>query len=98
MEALQDCFECTDWDVFKAAATDSQHTNVAEYAQFVSAYIQKGMEDVPVTKNITIWVNMKLSDQRDACSAQITKWHFKSSDMVEQQEPTCHKSSETWPW
>lgn len=33
------------WDMFKAAATDSRHINVDEYAKFVSAYIQKCMED-----------------------------------------------------
>lgn len=40
IEALQDCFECTDWDMFKDAATVNQHTQIEEYAQIVLAYIQ----------------------------------------------------------
>ncbi len=35
MEALQDCFECTDWDVFKEAATYNDHTNINEYSMSV---------------------------------------------------------------
>lgn len=32
MSALQDCFDHTDWDLFKEAATVNQHINVEEYA------------------------------------------------------------------
>ncbi len=32
VEALQDCFECTDWDMFKEAATYNDHTNMNEYS------------------------------------------------------------------
>ena len=35
------CFECTDWDMFKAAATYKDHINIDEYAMSVSAYINK---------------------------------------------------------
>ena len=59
MDALQDCFECTDWAMFKEAATDGQHTDVEEYAGTVSAYISKCMEDVSVVKNITTRANEK---------------------------------------
>lgn len=48
------------WDMFKAAATNSRHINVDEYAKFISAYIQKCMEDVSITKSITIWANVNL--------------------------------------
>ncbi|KAK0136949.1 hypothetical protein N1851_026882 [Merluccius polli] len=54
MEALQDCFEHTDWGMFKTAAEDIQ-----EYAESVSGYIQKYMEDVSVVKNITTRANEK---------------------------------------
>ena len=37
--ALQDCFECTEWSMFREAATDNQHTDVREYAASVSGYI-----------------------------------------------------------
>lgn len=59
MEALQDCFECTEWDMFKKAATFSDHINMDEYAMTVSAYINKCMEDVSVTKTITTRANQK---------------------------------------
>ena len=56
MEALQDCFECTDWDMFKAAASNNT-TDVDEYAMSVSAYISKCTEDVSTIKNITTRAN-----------------------------------------
>jgi len=59
VSVLQDCFECTDWDMFKKGATENQHINVEEYAESVSAYIQKYMEDVSVTKNVTTQANQK---------------------------------------
>lgn len=46
------CFEYAYWDMFLAAATDNQHANVNEHAKSVSAYSQKCMEDVSVTRNI----------------------------------------------
>lgn len=45
--------------MFREAATENQHTNVAEYAKSVSAYIQKCMEDVSGTKTVTTWANQK---------------------------------------
>lgn len=59
MKALQDCFGCMDWDMCKKAATDSQHTNLEEYAASVSAYMEKCIEDICVTKTITIRANQK---------------------------------------
>ncbi|KAI4806258.1 hypothetical protein KUCAC02_017091 [Chaenocephalus aceratus] len=66
MSALQNCFECTYWDMFKEAATVNLQINVEEYAVTVSAFIQKCMEDVSVLKNITTranekpWMNMEV--------------------------------------
>ena len=57
MSALQDCFECTDWAMFKEAVTTNQHTDMEEYAASVSAYIQKCWEDVCVIRNITTRAN-----------------------------------------
>ncbi|KAI3362499.1 hypothetical protein L3Q82_012792 [Scortum barcoo] len=59
MEALQDCFECTDWDMFKEAATYNNQTDIDEYAMSVSAYINKCMEDVSVINSITTRANQK---------------------------------------
>ena len=59
MEAQQDCFECTDWDMFKAAATYNNHINIDEYVMSVSAYINKCMEDVSASKSITARANQK---------------------------------------
>lgn len=40
-DVLQDCFERTDWSVFKEAATEKQVVNVEQYPEAVPAYIQK---------------------------------------------------------
>ena len=47
-------FEHKDWGMFKTAAED-----IHEYAESVSGYIQKCMEDVGVVKNITTRANEK---------------------------------------
>lgn len=59
MSALEDCFEHTDWEMFKKVATENHHTIVGEYAASVSAYIHIGVEDVCVTKNVTTQANQK---------------------------------------
>lgn len=51
--ALQDCFESTDWKMFREAATYGQHTCVEEYTDSVTGYIEKCIEDVTVVKLIT---------------------------------------------
>lgn len=56
MSALQDCFECTDWEMFKEVATENHPTIVGES---VLAYIHIGVEDVCVTKNVTTRANQK---------------------------------------
>ncbi|KAK0135743.1 hypothetical protein N1851_028366 [Merluccius polli] len=58
--ALQDCFECTDWFIFREAATDDdQCTDINEYAESVTAYINKCIEDLTVMKTITVCANQK---------------------------------------
>ncbi len=56
---LQDCFQCTDWNMFKEAATYNNHTDLQEYTETVTAYIKKCMDDVTVTKTITTRTNQK---------------------------------------
>ncbi len=48
-EALQDCFDTTDWDMFKQAATYNNTTDLQEYSETVTAYITKCIDDVTVT-------------------------------------------------
>ena len=59
VSALHDCFGCTDWDIFKTAATVDNTIDVEEYAESVSANIQKCMEDVSATKTVTTRANQK---------------------------------------
>ncbi len=54
---LQDCFQCTDWNMFKEAATYNNHTDLQEYTETVTANIKKCMDDVTVTKTITTRAN-----------------------------------------
>ncbi len=56
-EALQDCFDTTDWNMFKQAATYNNTTDLQEYSETVTAYITKCIDDVTVTKTITVRAN-----------------------------------------
>ncbi len=58
-EALQNCFETTDWDMFKQAATYNNTTDLQEYSETVTAYITKCIDDVTITKTITVRANQK---------------------------------------
>nr|XP_055074620.1 uncharacterized protein LOC129454148 [Misgurnus anguillicaudatus] len=57
--ALQDCFECTDWDMFKEAASYDQQTCLDEYTDSVTGYIEKCIEDVTVLRTVTTRANQK---------------------------------------
>ncbi len=57
--ALQDCFQDTDWNMFKEAATYNNHTDLQEYTETVTAYIKNCIDDVTVTKTITTRANQK---------------------------------------
>ncbi|KAI5607669.1 hypothetical protein C0J50_6989, partial [Silurus asotus] len=59
MSALQDCFECTDWDMFREAATNGEFINLEEYTSTVTSYIGKCIDDVTTSKTITIRSNQK---------------------------------------
>ncbi|KAL0153065.1 hypothetical protein M9458_051664 [Cirrhinus mrigala] len=56
---LQDCFQCTDWNMFREVATYNNHTDLHEYTETVTAYINKCIDDVTVTKTITTRANQK---------------------------------------
>ncbi len=56
--ALQDCFQDTDWNMFKKTATYNNHTDLQEYTETVTAY-KMCIDDVTVTKNITARANQK---------------------------------------
>ena len=58
-ETLQDCFNTTDWKVFKQAVTYNNNTDLQEYADTVTGYISKCIEDVTVLKTITVRANQK---------------------------------------
>ncbi len=57
--ALQDCFQDTDWNMFKEAATYNNHTDLQEYTETVTAYIKNFTDDATVTKTITTRANRK---------------------------------------
>lgn len=58
-EALQDCFDTTDWNMFKQAATYNNTIDLQEDSKTVIAYINKCIDDVIVTKTITVRANQK---------------------------------------
>ncbi|KAI4875046.1 hypothetical protein NFI96_014250 [Prochilodus magdalenae] len=59
ISALQDCFEHTDWQMFREAATYSTTTDLEEYTSSVTSYISKCIDDVTVSKTITTRPNQK---------------------------------------
>ncbi|KAK3523558.1 hypothetical protein QTP70_002468 [Hemibagrus guttatus] len=59
ISALQDCFECTNWDMFREAATNGKTTDLEEYTSSVTSYISKCIDDVTISKSITTHSNQK---------------------------------------
>ena len=59
ISAPQDCFDCTDWTVFREAATTNQYVSLTEYTESVTGYIYTFMIDVTIIKNITTRANYK---------------------------------------
>ncbi|KAI4891531.1 hypothetical protein NFI96_008442, partial [Prochilodus magdalenae] len=60
ISALQDCFEHTDCQMFREAATYSTTTvDLEEYTSSVTSYIGKCIDDVTVSKTITTRPNQK---------------------------------------
>lgn len=79
--ALQDCFQDTDWNMFKEAATYNNHTDLQEYTETVTAYIKKCIDDVTVTKTITIHANQKPWMTKEVCGLLKTRDEaFRSGD------------------
>ncbi len=78
---LQDCFQCTDWNMFKEAATYNNHTDLQEYTETVTAYIKKCIDDVTVTKIITTHANQKPWMTAEVCGLLKTRDEaFRSGD------------------
>ncbi|KAK0145556.1 hypothetical protein N1851_015510 [Merluccius polli] len=59
ISALQDCFDTTDWDMFKQANTTINTIDLEGYTSGVSGYISKCIDDVTTMKTITIRPNQK---------------------------------------
>ncbi|KAK3524430.1 hypothetical protein QTP70_028376, partial [Hemibagrus guttatus] len=59
ISALQDCFECTDWNMLREAATNNDSINLEEYKTSVTSYIGKCIDDMTVSKTITTRTNQK---------------------------------------
>ncbi|KAI4871365.1 hypothetical protein NFI96_001434 [Prochilodus magdalenae] len=49
---LQDCFQCTDWEMFKSAATTDSLVDMNEYAASVTGFIRKCVDDVTQTNQM----------------------------------------------
>ncbi|KAI4899819.1 hypothetical protein NFI96_005030 [Prochilodus magdalenae] len=72
---LQDCFQCTDWEMFRSAATTDSLVNINEYATSVTGFIRKCVDDVTQTKQIRtlpnqkLWMNIDVRSLLKACDA-----------------------------
>ena len=56
---LQDCFDCTDWDLFAQQATSGTEVDLEEYTSTVLSYINCCVEFVTVDKQIKMFPNRK---------------------------------------
>ncbi|GCC41286.1 hypothetical protein chiPu_0025005 [Chiloscyllium punctatum] len=59
ISALQACFECTDWHMFREAETDGDSMNLEEYTVSMICYISKCIDNVTVSKNIISRLNQR---------------------------------------
>ncbi len=74
--ALQDCFKCTDWQMFRDDATQENHNNFEEYT-----YISKCVDDVAITKAAHLFSNQKAWVNGDFRSlSRAKKAAFRSGD------------------
>ncbi|KAK3510371.1 hypothetical protein QTP70_005670 [Hemibagrus guttatus] len=81
--ALQDYFECTDWNMFREAVTNGDSINLEEYSTSVTSYIGKCIDDVTisvtVSKTITTRSNQKhAKDCKSACSTEVKRLRLQS--------------------
>lgn len=56
---LQDCFETTAWQMFREATVEGGNVDLEESTSSVLCYIHKFVEDVTITRTITIHPNQK---------------------------------------
>ncbi|KAK3542695.1 hypothetical protein QTP86_034727, partial [Hemibagrus guttatus] len=87
ISALQDCFECTDWNMFREAATNGDTTDLEEYMSSVISYISKCIDDVTISKSITTRSNQKPWMTAKVCAL------LKSSDCLQSWRQGCPKNS-----
>lgn len=50
LPALHDCFECTQWSIFREAASSGDFIGLQEYTEAVMGFISKCVDDVAVLK------------------------------------------------
>ncbi|KAK3524991.1 hypothetical protein QTP86_012202 [Hemibagrus guttatus] len=82
ISALQYCFECTDWNMFREAATKSNCINLEEYTTSVTSYIGKCINDVTVSKTTTTRSNQKLWMTAEVCALKLRDSAFRAGDKV----------------
>ncbi|XP_049589638.1 uncharacterized protein [Syngnathus scovelli] len=58
-DALCNCFDTTDWDLFKQAATYNDWMDIEEYTDSVTSYITKCIDDVTCSKSVITRANWK---------------------------------------
>ena len=59
VSALQDCFQCTDWQVFRDTTVHEREVDLEDYTSAVLGYTQKCVEDVTITRTVTCCPNQK---------------------------------------
>ncbi len=83
ISSLQGCFECTQWSIFRDAATSGDCINLEEYTEAVLGFINKCTDDVTVKKSIKVYSTNKPWLTGEVCSLlRLRDAAFRSGDTV----------------
>lgn len=82
---LQHCFECTEWQVFKEATTNSGEVDLEEYTSSLTCYISKCVDDITTTITITIYTDQKpwlTAEVRSLLRARDSAFRSRDTEML----------------
>ncbi|KAK0139823.1 hypothetical protein N1851_023265 [Merluccius polli] len=87
LPALQDCFDCTQWSIFREAATSGDFIDLQEYTEAVVGFISKCVDDVTEVKMVKTRAIRKPWLTGEVCSLLKTRdFAFKAGDAAAYRE------------
>ena len=87
LPALQDCFDCTQWSIFREAATSGDFIDLQEYTEAVVGFISKCVDDVTQVETVKTHATRKQWLTGEVCSLLKTRdFAFKAGDAAAYRE------------